>query len=303
MSTWRKIRVIGMIIFFIEGLLAPFFVHETPFEDAPIIFNLILIFLPLMFIPLALVMVMSVQSINPFQNKQWTLPDWDSNFLNFRNPLQFLHTAAFFIAANSIGTILASFFSNSSYLVMGLGGISGSAGVLLGVKLCTKVYRKKFQDIPETVQQKMNLRAFKWSKICGTLLILCAVIVFIIAGSFLKSSINFKNRAINTTGIVKSNESKKSSEGINYYPVFSFTDNTGKEHIVRSSLGSNPPRYETQDRIQILYDPASPEEAKISSFWHLYAVPIVLGVSGMINLITGLVFLFIVPVIQKILSQ
>ena len=301
MSIWRKVRIAIVIVSFVQGLFIPFFIKETPFEDIPIIFSLILTVLPLLFFPFALIMIMSVQSINPFQNKQWTLPDWDSNFLDFKNPLQFFHTAAYFIAASNIGLILASFFSNSSYLAMGLGGISGCAGILLGVKLCTKVFSNRFQPNPEKIQQKKDLQAVKWSKVCGVVLILCAFIVFIMAGLYLKNSLDFKNRAIETTGIVTSLESKRLSEGTRYYPVFSFTDNTGQKHTVRPSTGSNPPQFKIHDKILVLYDPKNPEEAKISSFWNLYAVPLMLGISGMINLFTGLVFLFVVPPISKFL--
>jgi hypothetical protein len=300
MSFWRKVRIAEIAVFFIGGLLLPFINPETPLKETGAFVSAIVILLPLLFSPPAIVMVISVQSINPFQNRQWTLPDWDSNFLNLRNPLHFFHAGAFFIAFSSIGTILASFFSDLSYLIAGLGGLSGSAGMLIGVKLCTKICSKKFQSVPETVQQKMDKRAFQWTKICGKLLILIAIIVWIIAGLLLKNSIQFKNRAVETTGIVTSIESEQSTEGTTYYPVFLFTDHDGREHAVRSSFGSNPPMYTVQDRIQILYDPASPEKAKVSSFWSLYAAGTILGIGGLMNFAMSLVFLFVVPVVRKL---
>lgn len=149
----------------------------------------------------------------------------------------------------------------------------------------------------------MNVQTFKYARLCGQLLILTAAIVFVIAGLFLRNSIEFKSRAVEITGIVKSIESEKSDVETMYFPVFLFTDHVGQEHQIRSSLGSYPPEYKIHDEIQILYDPASPEEAKISSFWSLYAAGTILGIGGLMNLIMGLVFLFVVPLMQNIMAE
>ena len=299
MSMWRTIRIAGMALCLIGGALIVFSGHQTGQDEVPFAFIMFSILLPLIFFPLAMVMGISIQSINPFQNKPWTIPNWDSNFFSLTNPLHFFHTAAFFMASSAVGTLLASFFTGSSTFIIGLEGLSGSAGILLGVKLCTKIYRKKFQPKSEAVQRAADARALTWKKICGTILIFCAVALFITACLVLNHTLQFKNRAIETTGLVTSVETQQSSEGLMYYPVFSYVDTDGREHTVRSSFGSNPPQYKTQDTIQILYDPASPAKARISSFWHLYAVPVVLAAGATANLIMGIVFLLIGSATRK----
>ncbi|MBN2513793.1 MAG: DUF3592 domain-containing protein [Sedimentisphaerales bacterium] len=299
MSTWRLVRIVIIALSFMEGLLYPFFATEAPLEGAPIAIQVFLIVLPLFFFPFSLTMGLFIQSKNPFQNTQWTLPDWDSNFLNMKNPLHFFHAAAYFIAASSFGLIIASFFSSTSYLPIGLAGVSSWGGVLIGIKLCITKYHDKFQPVPDTLRQMKSLGVIKTSKIIGAILILCTLITTSIAAVLLAKYTRFKNNAIETEAIITHYETRNSDAQTIYYPVFAFTDHIGQIHTVCSATGSNPPRNNIQDKILILYNPKNPAEARISSSGSLYAIPTVLGISGVINLVAGLIFLFVIPARQK----
>jgi hypothetical protein len=62
-------------------------------------------------------------------------------------------------------------------------------------------------------------------------------------------------------------------------------------------VGSSPPAYEVGERVTILYDPTSPKEAKINSFGELWLWPLLLGILGGLDLLTGLFLLIGVPLI------
>ena len=146
MSIWRKIRIVVLALFFAQGLLCTSSDFEAISESIPLALGMGLVIVPIVLIPLGLLLVIGVQYINPFQDKQWTAPSMDSNFLNFKNPVHFFHAGGYFFAAAGLGMIVGAFYQGASNVIFGFGLLSGSIGLLLGVKLCVKVYRKKFAE-------------------------------------------------------------------------------------------------------------------------------------------------------------
>ena len=61
--------------------------------------------------------------------------------------------------------------------------------------------------------------------------------------------------------------------GKNYSPVVEYTDRFGQRQELRSSIGTNPPRYSVGDKVQILYDQNDPDSAKINHWLPLYFFP------------------------------
>jgi len=77
-----------------------------------------------------------------------------------------------------------------------------------------------------------------------------------------------------------------------YYPEFTFTTAAGENVQVRSNVGSNPPAHRVGDKIEILYDPNQPLNAKVNSFSGVWLLPtILLGIGGLFILfgVLGLV--------------
>ena len=84
-----------------------------------------------------------------------------------------------------------------------------------------------------------------------------------------------------------------------YYPIVKFADRAGQEHTLYSSVGSYPPSYAVGDHAPILYDPADPKHAEINSFFSLWLLPLVFGILGSLDLLTGLFLLFVLPGILR----
>ena len=68
------------------------------------------------------------------------------------------------------------------------------------------------------------------------------------------------------------------------YPVFSFTDTEGRQHVIRANVSSN--NYAVGDRLNIVYPPSTPLNASIDSFWSLYFFPVLFGILS-VGLLTG----------------
>jgi len=60
-----------------------------------------------------------------------------------------------------------------------------------------------------------------------------------------------------------------------FCPVFVFRDGSGTEHRVKSSVGSNPPRFPVGSEASVLYAPANPEDAQIEDPFILWTAPLI----------------------------
>jgi Protein of unknown function (DUF3592) len=60
-----------------------------------------------------------------------------------------------------------------------------------------------------------------------------------------------------------------------FYPIVKYAGERGEQRTIRTSAMIMPSVGETVD---VLYDEANPVDARISSFWDLYFIPIVAGV-------------------------
>src|SRR6266496_180787 len=77
-----------------------------------------------------------------------------------------------------------------------------------------------------------------------------------------------------------------------YFAVFSFTDDKGGEHTVRSSVGSSPAQGKVGDVIPILYPPGQPDRARIGTDDYVWGLTIASAVPGVVLLPVGLLILF-----------
>ena len=66
------------------------------------------------------------------------------------------------------------------------------------------------------------------------------------------------------------------------YPVVEFTSADGTRRTFRASVGSNPPSYETGERVEVLYRADSPQDARINGFASLWLLPLVFGGLGLL---------------------
>jgi hypothetical protein len=73
---------------------------------------------------------------------------------------------------------------------------------------------------------------------------------------------------------------KGSSGAGGYRTVFTFTDGFGQAHTVRTESVQNPPTHRIGAAVEVLFQPASAEKAKIRSFKTLWLIPTVLAGFG-----------------------
>jgi len=80
--------------------------------------------------------------------------------------------------------------------------------------------------------------------------------------------------------VVALHESRATSDsGVTYAPVVRY-DVGGRTYTFTSSNSSDPPAYKVGERVALRYDPADPARARIDSWWELWLMPVMLGVSA-----------------------
>lgn len=138
---------------FLSGLAAPgdTFLGTPPgtFQELPsfstgtfVVFGLHAILLTL-FLPLGLLFVIGIQSVNPFSDDVWTRPTHHSNPLHLGNPLLFFHFFAFFVGASGLGVVVSSLWNGLPAALHGILGLWGSSMILVGIRLCMRVFQHK----------------------------------------------------------------------------------------------------------------------------------------------------------------
>jgi hypothetical protein len=97
----------------------------------------------LVLIPFSLLFVIWLQYINPRSAPVWRYPEWKINPFKLSEPLQFFHLGAFVCLAQGIGFLVKLAITRTPVFPEALIGVIMGAGTLLGVRLCTLVFRKK----------------------------------------------------------------------------------------------------------------------------------------------------------------
>ena len=77
-----------------------------------------------------------------------------------------------------------------------------------------------------------------------------------------------------------------------YKPVVEFRDADGRRHVFTSNVSSSPPQHAAGERVQVIYAPATPDEAVIDSFLDRFLLPLILGGLGTVFAAIGFGLLF-----------
>jgi len=115
------------------------------------------------------------------------------------------------------------------------------------------------------------------------LLPIAGVILALVGGWFLFTSLTFYSKGVKVQGTVVRLESSQSTDGVTYAPVFSYTVN-GKSYEVMSGTTSDPPLHKKGDVVTLLYNPDNPKSARENSFWELWGLPLILCPSSIFML-------------------
>ena len=98
---------------------------------------------------------------------------------------------------------------------------------------------------------------------------------------------NFLGTALTTKGIVTDLIRSRSSDSYTYKPLVEFETEEGLKVEFVSSTGSNPPSYSVGEVVDVLYQPSSPEKAKISGFFSLWGLSVIMGGIGTVFFLIG----------------
>jgi preprotein translocase subunit SecG len=140
------------------------------------------------------------------------------------------------------------------------------------------------------------------ARVFAAICLVSAFVFLALGASCYSRAVRFKKTAVEAQGSVielKEDRSGGTDSHTVYYPIIRFADKAGQEHTLYSSAGSYPPAYEVGERVPVLYDPANPKEAKINSFTGLWLWPLILGILGGLDLLTGLFLLFVLLLILR----
>lgn len=121
----------------------------------------------------------------------------------------------------------------------------------------------------------------------------CVGIFMIALGAFFYfRTKSFSEKAQETKGTVTELAYEEDSEGSGYYTIFQFTTISGQVIEKTGNIRSSPPAHQVGEVIDVLYDPANPNDARIKKTSSLYFVPMLLGGMGIVFFCLG-IFIFV----------
>ena len=101
------------------------------------------------------------------------------------------------------------------------------------------------------------------------------------------SSSEFSEKSVRAEGTVVELVVNRSRDSRTYSPVVQFVNEAGKKIEFKSRTGSNPPDYSRGEKVEVLYLPENPEEAKINSFFALWGGALIFGGLGSVFFLIG----------------
>ncbi|MEQ4675082.1 DUF3592 domain-containing protein [Providencia vermicola] len=116
-------------------------------------------------------------------------------------------------------------------------------------------------------------------------------LLFLVGTAFaLYSGMDMAKNGIKTTGIVTDLDiSVSEDKSKTYFPIIEFTTLENQQIEFRSSMGSSSYRNSIGQSIDVLYNPANPQDAIIDSLFGVYGLSIILGIfGGVFTLIGGI---------------
>jgi hypothetical protein len=128
------------------------------------------------------------------------------------------------------------------------------------------------------------LHAIRMVSLLGVVFAACGAI------GFAAWSFSIRNSGINTMATVI--DLRPDKEGF-HFAVCEFSDQEGKVHTVESLLGATPANYVKGQRVPIIYSPANPKNATITTFSELWTVPIILAALAVFFLVESVALGFL----------
>jgi hypothetical protein len=139
-NIWVWLRVAAILLVAIGACFTPL---ESRFKPPLDWLTLLGIFV---FIPIALVLVIGFQRLNPRSAKVWQHPAWSTNPFNFRDPIQFFYLGALLSVAQGVVAILRVFIASVPLYPEAFVPLTMGIGTWLGVKIVVLLNPAKFSQ-------------------------------------------------------------------------------------------------------------------------------------------------------------
>jgi hypothetical protein len=106
----------------------------------------------------------------------------------------------------------------------------------------------------------------------------------------------FVGSADRTQGVVvEILEEQSHEDGVTYGAAVEFSDAAGEKYTVRSTVFQSSPPFQVGDTVEVAYPPATPDEARIYSFWELWFWAVLLAGMAALAVPWAVFFLFVLP--------
>lgn len=127
-------------------------------------------------------------------------------------------------------------------------------------------------------------------RLTGRLFLAAGLIMILFAGYRAYDQWAFGSTAARAEGVVI-DLVRDRRPGLAYRVVFGtvvrFQDDAGAWRQFSEAVSSNPPPYQRDERVPVLYDPAAPDQAVIDSFRGRFLVPVIFAFVGTVFLVLG----------------
>ena len=139
---------------------------------------------------------------------------------------------------------------------------------------------------PLTTHTKTQIQEMQVITFANAVFTTVGVVLLVGAGIVSQKTRSFLADAAKAEGTVIELKASRSKDSTTYRPVVRFIDPNGQTVEFTSSTGSNPPLYQAGQKVEVLYRPTEPRNAKINGFFSLWGVSAIMaGMGGVFFLI------------------
>lgn len=100
----------------------------------------------------------------------------------------------------------------------------------------------------------------------------------------------FLGSAIKANGVISALKNTHGEHGTSYAPVVRFEDASKITHEVTSRFSSSPPGFSVGEKVEVLYQPSDPDNARINTFWQVWGPTLLSAMIGGGFMLVSLLF-------------
>ncbi len=139
------------------------------------------------------------------------------------------------------------------------------------------------------------IQELRRQKRTGVGFLAAGILAIVIGGFAYANARSFYASAIHAPGKIVQLDRQKDGKETAIYPVFSFVDQAGVTHVIRSRRGLTRSstlvtgEYAVGDAVEVLYPAGDPESARLKDFFSMWGWPVIFGGGGLVLALVGLV--------------